>query len=179
MPRFAKVLAVHLNEDGSCALAFEPGSPFDGPLVFDKAPEEVTALNGKELLVWMSSITLGRNQIAMLMGGGRAVFVNPEEFRTALSDEKVTYEDYKIPDQLAVDESRKRGPEPGDVYRHWKPERGLYTVVCRSLMEDSNLQLVTYKSCKNGTYWTRTLAEFCGIANTPKGKFLRFTRVED
>lgn len=50
------------------------------------------------------------------------------------------------------------GPQPGQIFRHYKG--GLYTIVARSVKEDTLEPLVTYLSNRHGTNWTRTLANF-------------------
>ncbi len=50
------------------------------------------------------------------------------------------------------------GPQPGEVYRHYKG--GLYVVIARSIKEDTLEPLVTYRSNLKGTFWTRTVANF-------------------
>lgn len=74
------------------------------------------------------------------------------------------------------------GPQPGDTYRHYKG--GLYTIVARSLMEETLTPLVTYRSEANGTCWTRTIANFTEWVVTPakadgmQGAGPRFRKVE-
>jgi hypothetical protein len=73
------------------------------------------------------------------------------------------------------------GPQPGEVYRHYKG--GIYSIVARCIKEDTLEPLVIYHSNKKGTNWARTLANFTelvpvhdevGIRHVP-----RFTRLED
>jgi hypothetical protein len=73
------------------------------------------------------------------------------------------------------------GPQPGEVYRHYKG--GVYSIVARAIKEDDLSSLVIYHSNKKGTNWARTLVDFTepvpvhdevGIRHVP-----RFTRVED
>jgi len=69
------------------------------------------------------------------------------------------------------------GPQPGDVYLHYKG--GRYTIVARSLMEDTLTPLVTYQSQLKGTYWTRTESNFSETveANDGSGPVPRFRRI--
>lgn len=47
---------------------------------------------------------------------------------------------------------------PGQIYRHYKG--GLYVIVSVSIDEGTLEPLVTYRSNKKGTCWTRTLDNF-------------------
>jgi hypothetical protein len=72
---------------------------------------------------------------------------------------------------------------PGDVFRHYKG--GLYVIVCVSIKEDTLDTLITYRSNKKGTIWTRTASNFLErvshSAEFPlRGPFVpRFRREED
>lgn len=55
------------------------------------------------------------------------------------------------------------GPQPGQVYEHYKGDR--YEVVCRSVKEDTLEQLVSYRSLKYGYVWTRTLENWQEAVN--------------
>jgi hypothetical protein len=77
-------------------------------------------------------------------------------------------------------------PERDGVYRHYKG--GLYTVVAVSLHEETLDVMVTYRSNKKGTFWTRTLKNFTErvlvpitLADGTAGELLtpRFRREED
>lgn len=80
--------------------------------------------------------------------------------------------------QIAQEQSHF-GPQPGQIWRHFKG--GLYSIVCRSVKEDTLEPLVTYHGNAHGTNWTRTLANFtevlCHSAEYPGGG-PRFKRVE-
>lgn len=52
-------------------------------------------------------------------------------------------------------------PEVDSVWKHYKG--GFYVVVAVSLKEDTLEPLVTYRSNKKGTYWTRTLEDFLAM----------------
>lgn len=67
------------------------------------------------------------------------------------------------------------GPLPGMVYEHYKG--GIYSIVARSVKEDTLEPLVTYYSNERGTYWTRTLANFTGDAEWGGYTVPRFKRV--
>jgi hypothetical protein len=73
--------------------------------------------------------------------------------------------------------------EAGQVFRHYKG--GLYVIVCVSIKEDTLDTLITYRSNKKGTIWTRTAANFLErvghSAEFPlRGPFVpRFRREED
>lgn len=69
-------------------------------------------------------------------------------------------------------------PVVGGVYRHYKG--GLYVVTERSVMEDTLVPLVTYRSNARGTSWTRTMENFLGMVRLPDGSSVRrFARAED
>lgn len=92
----ARVETVVLNENGSGRLKLvdrpatrpgeNPGIAGQTSLHFDKAPAEVTALNG--LNVWGGSdvLMLGERQIARREGYGGIEFVGDEEFRRAVRE---------------------------------------------------------------------------------------------
>jgi hypothetical protein len=66
------------------------------------------------------------------------------------------------------------GPLPGEVYRHYKG--GIYSIVCRSIKEDTLEPLVTYHSNAKGTNWTRTVENFTEMVDATIGP--RFTRLD-
>jgi hypothetical protein len=69
------------------------------------------------------------------------------------------------------------GPQPGEVYEHYRG--GIYSVVCRSIKEDTLESLVTYHSNLKGTNWTRTVENFEESVEMPDGrKRPRFLRVD-
>jgi hypothetical protein len=69
-------------------------------------------------------------------------------------------------------------PEVYTVWRHYKG--GIYVVVAVSLMEDSLEPLVTYRSNKHGTFWTRTMGNFLEHIETSPGFLIpRFFQVLD
>lgn len=68
----------------------------------------------------------------------------------------------------------RSGIRRGQVFRHYKG--GIYSVVSTSIMEDTLVPLVTYKSNARETEWTRTLEVFTSRA--PSGA-KRFTRLAD
>jgi hypothetical protein len=53
--------------------------------------------------------------------------------------------------------------ETGQIFRHYKG--GLYVIVCISIKEDTMDTLITYRSNKKGTIWTRTAANFLEYGN--------------
>jgi hypothetical protein len=64
------------------------------------------------------------------------------------------------------------------VWRHYKG--GIYTLVACSLNESTLEPMVTYRSNRKGTYWTRTLNNFVEQVETSPGLFCpRFTQVRD
>ena len=67
------------------------------------------------------------------------------------------------------------GPQPGEVYRHYKG--GIYSIVARSIKEDTLEPLVTYHSNAKGTNWTRTLENFTEVVDAAIGpRFVRLDR---
>jgi len=64
-------------------------------------------------------------------------------------------------------------PPDGSRWRHYKGST--YKVVCTSLDEGSLIPLVTYRSERNGTRWTRPLDVFLEIM--PSLGVPRFTRM--
>jgi hypothetical protein len=69
------------------------------------------------------------------------------------------------------------GPQPGEVYRHYKG--GIYSIVARSIQEDTLEPLVTYHSNLKGTNWTRTLANFTETVDWGGKPGPRFMRIGD
>jgi hypothetical protein len=73
--------------------------------------------------------------------------------------------------------------ETGQIFRHFKG--GLYVIVCVSIKEDTLDTLITYRSNKKGTIWTRTAANFLErVDPSPESPFgeepvPRFRREED
>lgn len=74
----ARVKTVHLNEDGSGWLELEdrPGGGNAGQprLYFDAAPEEVTALNGRDVWGGADVLVYGEQKIADRVGYTRVHF---------------------------------------------------------------------------------------------------------
>jgi hypothetical protein len=69
-------------------------------------------------------------------------------------------------------------PDIGSVWEHYNG--GFYVVVAVSLREDSLEPMVTYRSNKYGTYWTRTLENFMGDwESSPGVRSSRFFRQLD
>ncbi len=83
----AIVKAVRMNEDGSGCLILEGEERGQPSLCFESAPEEVTALTGKQ--VWGGADTLmhGETKIARRDGYCGIVFVDGETFKRAIADE--------------------------------------------------------------------------------------------
>jgi hypothetical protein len=73
--------------------------------------------------------------------------------------------------------------ETGQIFRHYKG--GLYVIICISIKEDTLDTLITYRSNKKGTIWTRTASNFlervCHSAECPlpEESVPRFRREED
>jgi hypothetical protein len=55
--------------------------------------------------------------------------------------------------------------EPGQIFQHYKG--GLYVVVALSIKEDTLEPMITYRSNKKRTYWTRTIANFLEMIDVP------------
>ncbi len=83
----AIVKTIYLNEDGSGRLALEGDERGQPALYFKTAPEEVTALNGKQ--VWGGANTLmhGEMKIAERTSYTDIVFVDAETFKAAIAAE--------------------------------------------------------------------------------------------
>lgn len=85
----ARVKTVFINEDGSGRLELEGRIKGERPgqsvLCFDKAPEEVTALNGLEIWGNASTIMLGDAKIAVRKGYTNIEFCPDDEFKHAVS----------------------------------------------------------------------------------------------
>jgi hypothetical protein len=72
----------------------------------------------------------------------------------------------------------KGAPKVHSVWKHYKG--GVYTVVAVSLKEDTLEPLVTYRSNKRGTYWSRTMKSFLEHLETSPGAVSpRFRQVPD
>jgi hypothetical protein len=68
-------------------------------------------------------------------------------------------------------------PHAGQVWEHYKG--GIYSIVCRSIKEDTLESLVTYHSNLKGTNWTRTVENFEESVEMPDGRRRpRFLRVD-
>ncbi len=91
----ARVETVMIYEDGSGKLCLidrpaarpgeNPGIAGQNTLFFDKAPEEVTALNGLDIWGGDSWIMLGETTIAYRTGATRIGFVDAEKFKDAVA----------------------------------------------------------------------------------------------
>lgn len=90
----ARVETVFINENGSGRLALidrpanvdgVPGIKGQSSLSFETAPEEVTALNGRDIWGGSDSIMLGDREIAKRQGYTRIVFVDDETFKAAVA----------------------------------------------------------------------------------------------
>lgn len=88
----ARIQSVHLDEDGSGQLNLidrpkvpggTPGCAGQRALRFDRAPHEVTALNGLDIWGGSSEIILGDIRIANRIGYTRIEFVDSEAFKVA------------------------------------------------------------------------------------------------
>lgn len=91
----ARIRAVHLHEDGGGTLELEdrparpggvPGIAGQKRLRFDDAPEEVTALNGRDIWGGADTIMLGDVEIARRVGYTRIVFHDRETFLRAVRE---------------------------------------------------------------------------------------------
>ncbi len=91
----ARVETVLLNEDGSGKLKLtdrpakhgaNPGIAGQRSLHFDKAPEEVTALNGRDIWGGSDTIMLGDVEIAKREGYTGIVFHDAETFKRAVRE---------------------------------------------------------------------------------------------
>lgn len=91
----ARVNTVIVNEDGSGRLELvdRPANPGSVPgisgqrsLGFETAPEEVTALNGRDIWGGANSIMLGDVEIAERVGYTRVKFHDAETFKRAVAD---------------------------------------------------------------------------------------------
>lgn len=91
----ARVRTVIHNEDGSGRLELEdrparlgqvPGIAGQGALNYDRAPYEVTALNGLEIWGGSDFIMLGDTEIAKRVGYTRIVFHGDEVFKRAVRE---------------------------------------------------------------------------------------------
>lgn len=75
----ARIKYVRHNEDGSGSLVLEPSNPTacagQSELHYDKAPEEVASLNGRQIWGGSSSIMLGETEIAKRIGYTRIEFI--------------------------------------------------------------------------------------------------------
>lgn len=89
----ARVETVIIHEDGRGELRLvdrparpggHPGCSGQSSLVFERSPEEVTALNGCDIWGGSSSIMLGDREIAARLGYCRIVFCGDEEFKSAI-----------------------------------------------------------------------------------------------
>ncbi len=83
------IVTVFLNEDGSGRLKLDGDEKGQNNLYFDSAPEEVTALNGKQ--VWGGADTLmhGEKKIADRIGYTGIRFVSSEQFNEAIAAESI------------------------------------------------------------------------------------------
>jgi hypothetical protein len=91
----ARVQSVHLNEDGSGKLCLmdrppirkgaTPGIAGQNALHFDRAPEEVTSLNGRDIWGGDSQIMLGDVEIARRDGYTGLVFHDAETLKRAIA----------------------------------------------------------------------------------------------
>jgi hypothetical protein len=91
----AKIESVRVYEDGTGELRLvdrpkrrpgdTPGIAGQGALHFNRAPEEVTALNGANIWGGASSIMLGDREIARRQGYTRIVFADDEAFKAAVT----------------------------------------------------------------------------------------------
>ncbi|SRR5258706_14820676 len=70
---------------------------------------------------------------------------------------------------------RHEGPQPGQIFKHYKG--GLYTVLLRSVHEETNEQLVTYQSNLKGFVWTRSLEDFNAVVENQGHWVIRFKRM--
>jgi hypothetical protein len=91
----ARVRAVHFNEDGSGKLNLidrpahpggTPGCAGQSALHYDRAPHEVTALNGLDIWGGSEEIILGDIRIAKRVGYTRIEFVDDETFKRAVTE---------------------------------------------------------------------------------------------
>jgi len=91
----ARVRAVYLRENGGGSLELEdrparpgttPGIAGQDRLSFDSCPEEVTALNGREVWGGSESLMLGSVEIAKRVGYTRIVFHDRETFIRAVRE---------------------------------------------------------------------------------------------
>jgi hypothetical protein len=64
---------------------------------------------------------------------------------------------------LTAQNQRFTGPQPGEIYKHYKGD--LYIIKVRSISEGDFKQLVTYFSMSMGYCWTRTLEDFTSLVN--------------
>jgi hypothetical protein len=92
----ARVRAVYLHENGGGTLELEDrlSGPSDAGirgqarLSFDAAPEEVTALNGRDVWGGSESLMLGDVEIARRVGYMRIAFHDRETFLRAVRDDR-------------------------------------------------------------------------------------------
>jgi hypothetical protein len=91
----ARVETVLIHEDGGGRLLLVdrparaggvPGTAGQRSLYFERAPEEVTALNGLDIWGGDGEIMLGESEIARRIGYTRIEFVDDETFKRAISE---------------------------------------------------------------------------------------------
>lgn len=87
-----KTVIVHENGGGELRLidrpakSGNPGIAGQNALAFDAAPEEVAALNGRDIWGGSDSIMLGETEIAKRVGYTKIVFCDAETFKRAVKE---------------------------------------------------------------------------------------------